>query len=351
MISGFNNRPVRVGELLIHAGLVASTDVTEAEQVSKRLQIPLGRVLIVSGCIDEKVLEAALQAQKLVHDDSVTLETASHAIRSVACEGLPFVSALQQAQPEREGAAGNELKDLLTGAGMLTSEQWEVARQAAETAGIPLRSAIVLQSALSASVISTAEELSMKVARGDLQPREAIDQLKQTELLWSRAEESLKRFDLEDRLDPSVDALFEEGRGQSSQVRQQYRLIDLLNESGVMTSRDLQEAYVARLDDPAQSAELFLNLGLLDRETAKAARRCHSLVKKGLLTTEQAARIVRKCRGGKQSLDDALTENTTRAMPFFDPEWRRNALQTAMITAVVSGLGYAWTRRKRGSSD
>jgi hypothetical protein len=57
-----DNRMVRVGDMLVAARVVSSAEITEAIQVSKRLSIPIGRVLITSGCVTEKLLHAALES-------------------------------------------------------------------------------------------------------------------------------------------------------------------------------------------------------------------------------------------------------------------------------------------------
>ena len=59
---------VKIGELLVDAQIVSSAEMTEAVQVSKRLNVPIGRVLTMSGCVREDVLEASLQVQRLLRD-------------------------------------------------------------------------------------------------------------------------------------------------------------------------------------------------------------------------------------------------------------------------------------------
>ncbi len=62
---------IRVGELLVEAGIVSSSEMTEAIQVSKRLGVPIGRVLTMSGWVPEPLLEATLQVQHLMRAGEV----------------------------------------------------------------------------------------------------------------------------------------------------------------------------------------------------------------------------------------------------------------------------------------
>jgi hypothetical protein len=82
----------RIGELLISAGLVDSADVVEALQVSKRLRIPLGRVLTAAECISRHMLDAVLQAQKTVRQ-GLSSELAIQALALVASEQISFADA------------------------------------------------------------------------------------------------------------------------------------------------------------------------------------------------------------------------------------------------------------------
>jgi hypothetical protein len=85
----------RLGDLLISAGLVDSRDVVEALQVSKRLRIPLGRVLTAAECITKQMLEDVLQAQKTVRQ-GLSAELVLQALAIVASEQVSFAEAQSQ---------------------------------------------------------------------------------------------------------------------------------------------------------------------------------------------------------------------------------------------------------------
>jgi hypothetical protein len=90
----------RMGDLLISAGIVDSADVMEALQVSKRLRIPLGRVLTAAECITKHMLEAVLQAQKTVRQ-GLNSELALQALALVASEQISFAEARSQVNRHR----------------------------------------------------------------------------------------------------------------------------------------------------------------------------------------------------------------------------------------------------------
>ena len=52
---------IKIGDLLIRAGAFTSGDLTEAIQIAKRMGVPIGRVLVMSGFIVGESPRAALR--------------------------------------------------------------------------------------------------------------------------------------------------------------------------------------------------------------------------------------------------------------------------------------------------
>ncbi len=71
-----NYKSVRVGELLVDAQIISSSEMTEAIQVSKRLGVPIGRVLMMSGSVRQDELAASLQVQPLIREGQIPYDAA-----------------------------------------------------------------------------------------------------------------------------------------------------------------------------------------------------------------------------------------------------------------------------------
>ncbi|MGH9551984.1 MAG: hypothetical protein ACRD3W_21540, partial [Terriglobales bacterium] len=174
----FDSRSIRIGELLVESGLVQLEDVTEAAQVSKRLQIPVGRVMIVSGCVNENLLEAALQAQILIQEGLVEVDTACEALRIVRDEGVPLQNVLVAADELAGGPPDSDIASLLLDSEIVSREQMELALEASSAGGVPLGSALVLQGILSPNLFPTVTQIQSHLRTGKLSKEEAIEQLK-----------------------------------------------------------------------------------------------------------------------------------------------------------------------------
>ena len=183
---------VKVGELLVKAGFLQPADVVEAIQVSKRVQIPIGRVLIASGLVSESFLQTVLQAQLLIRDGLVSSEQAIDALNLVANDNVPLKEALQRLNLAPEYNSDTvDLAEILLDSNIVTQEQLEAALATSSRAGVPLSAALVLQGVLSQSFFPSLVRAQQQLLAKS--PRERIiEELKSSFLVWLKAEESLR---------------------------------------------------------------------------------------------------------------------------------------------------------------
>jgi hypothetical protein len=84
--AGFVPRPgdgEKLGELLLEAGVVAEERLQELLRISREREMPLGRALVESRCVNRSVIVAALKAQNSVRNRHLTLEQAIYSIQHV----------------------------------------------------------------------------------------------------------------------------------------------------------------------------------------------------------------------------------------------------------------------------
>ncbi len=189
-----DNRMVRIGDMLVTARVVSSADITEAIQLSKRLSTPIGRVLITSGCVSEKILHAALDLQSLVRDGEVPLESALKALSRVDKTGCSVKEALEHLDfHPKYGKGKNNLADLLVDSNLVSQEQIDEALQTSHDYGTPLGSTLVFQGALSPDFFPSISAIQEKVTNGELSNEEAIDELQAAFALWLKAGDRTKQ--------------------------------------------------------------------------------------------------------------------------------------------------------------
>lgn len=184
---------IKIGELLVLVGAVSSGDITEAIQVSKRLNVPIGRVLTMSGCIGEEVLEASLQAQPLIRDGHVPLDAGIEALRRVFREGRTLEQALSDVDCMPQFQKKDRLAQLLLDSDIVTQDQLDSALITSFESGIPLGSALVLQGVLSPALFPSLLRIQKEIREGTMSRSDGVEHIKSTFMLWLKAEESLRR--------------------------------------------------------------------------------------------------------------------------------------------------------------
>jgi hypothetical protein len=96
-----DGKGIKLGELLIRAGLLKSNLLKNVVQMAAERSLPIGRVLIMSKAISEPLLQAAVQAQAMIRDDLVDEDTAIEALQLSAMEEFTFDEALSRLTAKR----------------------------------------------------------------------------------------------------------------------------------------------------------------------------------------------------------------------------------------------------------
>ena len=190
MLQGANK--VKLGRLLVEATVVSSIDLTEAIQVSKRLGVPIGQVLMVSGCVSEGQLEAALLGQSLISHGTESVENVIKALKAVKTEGISLYKALGTKFHELDSPRGREiLSQLLIEAEVVTQHQIDHALTMSFEAGIPLGRALVMEGILPPSLFPSVVNIYNELQSENIDQQTAIDQLQSVVVHWFKAEESM----------------------------------------------------------------------------------------------------------------------------------------------------------------
>ncbi|HEY9787520.1 MAG TPA: hypothetical protein V6D17_19180 [Candidatus Obscuribacterales bacterium] len=384
---------IRVGELLVSTGVVSSSDITEAIQVSRRLAIPLGRVLITSGCVPEPLMHAALEVQPLVKEGQITSKAAVKALKRVWQEGTTLKEELERLNLKpKYGKGSNDLADLLIESNLVNQEQIDEALKSSFESGTPLGSALVLQGALSPSFLSSIMSIQDKIAQGEVTHQEGVEELKRAFLLWLKVGESLnglRQPEEKEQVAARTSSAKEAAKGgnqkresqqpQRQPVKEEFkppqpemkeaappapktapgrteespaakwpkittrpegrRLVDLLDASGIIDGKDLPSAFSVLLDDPVRSAQFLFEAGLIDDNTRRNALRSYNLIRRGRIREEQAVDALRQStREGvpiravfaRQGIADHVDEHMQRRIS--------RGMIAGVLAALIGGL-------------
>ncbi|MBU6450650.1 MAG: hypothetical protein KGS72_02650 [Cyanobacteria bacterium REEB67] len=279
---GWEGDPARntanLGDILVEAKLLSAKTIEDTRGLCKHVGLPLSRVLILQGLIDQRVLEATLSAQTLLRqgrcDKKEVLAALSSAAHLIDCEKALAV--------QEDPTPFLRLDELLLLAGLLTEREqslFENFEKFDEKSGrpVPLGEFIVESGMYSASLISAAVRLQHMLARHELNPACAARSLglvfSQTLSLSKAIQEASAIPDLFD--------------GSLS-------FYNLLRLSGLVTAFDIRR--LGHLPRHIETSELvedrLVKTGILSRSAYEATKRCHLLMKEGFISAEQAVIVL-----------------------------------------------------------
>lgn len=385
---------IKLGELLIDAGIITSGDLTEAIQVSRRLGVPIGQALLVSRCVTDNVLEAALEAQPLVKDGTITRQAAVDALRKSYEEGSPLSDFLEfrEGTSEDSQQTSKRLAELLLDSEIVTQDQVDQALMTSFSSGMPLGSALVLEGVLSPSLFPSILRIQRNIREGKVGRQEGISELRSTFLHWIKAEESLARqhemegtgevysqAEIEEAIHSFVAPEYAEhasniipqnsappAQAAAPQVQppqpaprpvqpprdpvvveeaapladsEPARLFDVLTDSGNIKHSDLQSAFAKILDDPIASGKLFVLLGLADEKTVKNALRSQPHLSKYAIDDDAKDSISAKAGENGATKEDDEDEDAKAQRDF--ARARRKAISTKVLGGIAVGAAVA----------
>lgn len=282
--------PVRLGDLLTGAGLLKAEDLRQAMLIAKTQSLPVGRVLIMSGFIIEPHLQAAVQAQSMLKDGLIDLETALGSLRVISRDGLSLDQALSKmgwAQPVNQ--VTNKLGELLIEAGLVSRAQLEAALVQGDSTGLPLGRVLVTNGWLSEQLLSSALNAQILVRDRRVSREQAISSL---------------RAALERQV-PIEQTLAETGVSLHL-ANETVRLGELLVMAKLLDEEKLMQAVELGLVNEQPIGQVLVKNGMVSETVLQTALAIQSMVTKGELRKVQCGRVLELVNTEKISLAEAV---------------------------------------------
>lgn len=188
----YTDTSIKIGQLLVLSGLVSAADITEAEKLSRHMQIPFGRLLIMGGCLNEDTLDAALEAQKLIREGLVSTDVACQALVACVQQKVPLTQALEMLDlVPQYGKSTAVLADLVKRANIVAADLIDVAlAESIETSGF-LGDILVRDHVVPPALLPLLHRILDRIRSGSTEGDDAIGEIRATYGMWKRAHASL----------------------------------------------------------------------------------------------------------------------------------------------------------------
>ena len=173
------NPSLRLGDLLTSAGLLKPTDLREAMMIARQQQLPVGRVLIMNGYLSEAQLQSAVQAQSMVKDGVIDLETAISALDLVANEHITLDESLvRMGWTMSNQTITNKLGEFLVEAELVAPADIHYALEQCREIGLPLGRVLVVTGYLTEEMLTNSLNAQVLVRDGRLTREQAVHGLR-----------------------------------------------------------------------------------------------------------------------------------------------------------------------------
>ncbi|MBX9666547.1 MAG: hypothetical protein K2X93_02965 [Candidatus Obscuribacterales bacterium] len=284
-----DTKRIRLGILMIDAGLITREELEECLRMSRETGLPVGRMLLVSAKTTETVLQAAVQAQSLLKDGLIDLETGYKALRIVKAERKSFDNALKQLNIIIEEVKINKLGQLLLASNFVTEEQLEEALTGSASTGLPFGRMLVLNGVINEAQLAATLNAQILIRDEKITKEQAIDGLKQAR-----------------RRQIAVEVPLMEKGFYRVQARDAIRLGELLSLAGLISESQLLNAVELGLISQKPLGQVLIELNLVNEDMLKVALQLQDLVSKGTLRPLQASQVLVQVRETGKSIPDAV---------------------------------------------
>ncbi len=279
---------IRLGDLLTRAGLLRPEDLREGMLIAKQQSLPVGRVLIMAEFITEPSLQAAVQAQSLLKDGVIDLESAMSALQVCAKENISLDDALgKQGWKDKTNAATNKLGGLLTEAGLISQEQLEQGLNQCQMSGLPLGRVLVAMGFMSEQLLAAALNAQILIRDNKIQRDLAIQGLRACR-------------DRQISIEQSLSGVLQ------MPIQDTVRLGELFVLAGLLDQDNLMQAVELGLTESKPIGQVLVEHKMISEQLLEKALSVQKLVTAGTLKKEQCGQVLASVSGQGLTLEEAM---------------------------------------------
>lgn len=172
------SKPVRVGDILISAGMLTSELMNNRADTSKLLGQPLGQTLIQEGDVTRYQLMCVVQLQSLISDGALSLDLAVSAMKKVHEDECFLEDALKGLGFVEDRLWKTRLGDLLVEAGIINEQQLKTALDTAFRDCTPLGQTFLRAGFVTPIIIGKTLALQKRIRAKEISREDAVSELR-----------------------------------------------------------------------------------------------------------------------------------------------------------------------------
>ena len=282
----------KIGELFVEAGLVKPQTVQECLVIAKRSQLPLGRILIMSGFVTAPDVDCALESQKLLRAGQTTRESAQRLLRAVHCNKITIEEAKALETFEQAFAAPlGHVGKLLLAAQILSEDVLHDATARSSVEHVTVGFLLVRDGSISQAFLTSILNCAILVRDNKLTRAEAAKVLKS---LHENADSDLNQSLRENNLEQPAD--------------NRPRLLDFLQHSALIAESDITNVLETALESGWQTGQVLLLHNHINDLVLNSALQLQDMLAAGDVKLARAIELLHLSRDMDTTLESLLAE-------------------------------------------
>ena len=173
------NKNLKLGELLVAAGLISRRDVEGHLALAQFMGLPLGNLLVREKKLSADLLKVAIRLQTLISDGMISLDLSCRAMRDIVRGRSPVDEILDSIDSYSESVRSCRLGELLIDAGFISEVALGRALVFSVEAQTPLGQTLIQQGTLTPEVVGAALFAQGNVRARVIDYKAAVEQLKE----------------------------------------------------------------------------------------------------------------------------------------------------------------------------
>ena len=166
---------LRIGDLLMHANVVNSYLIADVLVKYENKGLPLGKVLVLSGCLDDLQLRNAVDLQFMVNDGLLALDSAVQIMQTAFEKKLDLTEAFREAKVlQPEDRETNKLGQLLYDSHIASDALINTCLESAHKTSLPLGHVLCQRGFVSQTIINKALLVQQVIRKNQITREQGI---------------------------------------------------------------------------------------------------------------------------------------------------------------------------------
>jgi len=283
---------LRLGEILVEAGVVRSDIVNQSLAIAKTTKMPLGRVLISHAQLSDLLIRNAIEMQQAVREGRFTKEHATKLLKAAHCNNISVEQAdAQMAWARAFKTSFSELGKLFLASGVIPEEHLWTAQLESKNEGAPIGTWLAEKESIAPELMADALKIMVLCREERLSHTEGI-------LLLQKINTDQLSFE---------DAAVALGLTRILEERR-LRLAELMVDANLLNEATALEAVELSMEKKKFLGEILVEEGFIDANLLDAALNLQEMVNVGILVRSHAAELLGIVQQLNTPLDDVLYE-------------------------------------------